>query len=166
MLPPFCQLIEPQKWVLEKMHCGNNHIRIKNQGTGEYLYAAADDLASDRLRRRVFTWTNTSVTPLSHFVYWDKTADWEIELEERGFLLKNIRHSEYLYAAPDDLSFDADHRSVFTWKNYNDLGYEGHWRFNKDVESNFLFSLQFLITSNNILSVIFLILSSIQFNRK
>ena len=144
MVLPIYQLIEPHKWTLEKSSCDDDHIRIKNQATGEYLYAAADDLATDRLRRRVFTWTNTSMNPHSHFVHWNKTADWKIEQEDRGFLLKNARYPEYLYAAGDDLTFDVDNRSVFTWKNYNDLGHEGYWRFDKDVKSKFCF-LRFIV---------------------
>jgi hypothetical protein len=134
------QILETQTWILEKMSGEVFQIRIKSQATGEYLYAAADDLAHDPLRRRVFTWTNTSATPISHSEFWDKTADWEIHHREQFFMLKNVKFSEYLYAASDSLSFDEDNRSVFTWRNYYSLGQEGFWRFNKDVLSKLTFS--------------------------
>ena len=125
-----------ESWILEKVCGKRNQIRIKNQVTGEYLYAAADDHAADPERRRVFTWTNTSTYPNSHPAYWERTADWLIWQEDRGFILKNVRYSEYLYAAADNKAFDEDNRSVFTWKSYHDLGQEGYWRFNVDVRGN------------------------------
>jgi hypothetical protein len=54
--------------------------------------------------------------------------------------LKNVKFSEYLYAASDSLSFDEDNRSIFTWRNYYSLGQEGFWRFNKDVLSKLTFN--------------------------
>jgi len=44
---------------------------------------------------------------------------------DNGFLIKNVRYQEYLYAAADDLAFDENRRSVFTWKEYETLGPEG-----------------------------------------
>ena len=54
-------------------------------------------------------------------------ADWALEKVENGFLIKNIRYEEYLYAAADDLAFDETRRSVFTWKDRENLGPEGIW---------------------------------------
>ncbi len=129
----------PDSWILEKV-CGKKHqIRIKHSKTGEYLYAGADDLVADPKRRRVFTWTNTTTSPNSDPAYWDRTADWLIwEEEGNGFILKNVKFSEYLYAASDDLAFDESNRSVFTWKQYHSLGIEGFWKFNKDIRGNLL----------------------------
>jgi hypothetical protein len=102
------------------------------------LYAGADDLVADPKRRRVFTWTNTTTSPNSDPAYWDRTADWLIwEEEGNGFILKNVKFSEYLYAVSDDLAFDESNRSVFTRKQYHSLGIEGFWKFNKDIRGNF-----------------------------
>ena len=61
--------------------------------------------------------------------YWDRQADWEITRGQKGYLIKNVKYTEYLYAASDDLSYDENHRSVFTWKTVDDLGDEGFWTF-------------------------------------
>jgi hypothetical protein len=42
-----------------------NVYQIKSKATGEYLYAASDDLARDQFRRRVFTRTNKETSPSS-----------------------------------------------------------------------------------------------------
>ena len=49
--------------------------RIKSKLTSEYLYAAGDDLAYDRQRRRVFTWTNTTTTPSTDPGFWDEKGE-------------------------------------------------------------------------------------------
>ena len=56
--------------------------------------------------------------------------------EANGFLIQNAKYSEYLYAAADDLAFDEDNRSVFTWKDLSTVGIEGYWTFNRHVEGN------------------------------
>ena len=126
-------------WTILKVFGTNNQVRFVNQDTEEYLYAAADDLAKDPERRRVFTWTNLSTIPESHPRYWDKTADWIIKEEDHGFLLRNVKYNEYLYSAADGLALSEEQRSVFTWKNYQTLGFEGFWKFNKDIQGKFLF---------------------------
>ena len=135
----FQKQLDTQTWILEKMNDEEFQIRIKSQATGEYLYAATNDLAFDPLRRSVFGWTNTSVTPVSNPEYWDHSADWEIQHGEKFFLLKNVKFSEYLYAVADNTAFDEDNRYVFTWRDYYSLGQEGFWRFNKDLLSNFYY---------------------------
>lgn len=121
--------------------CGAaNQLRFVSQATGEYLYAAADDLARDAERRRVFTWTDLSTIPESDPRYWDKTADWIVEEEEQGFTLKNVRYNEYLYSAANDLALSEEQRSVFTWKNYDTLGFEGYWTFSEDMRGNIFIS--------------------------
>jgi len=56
-------------------------------------------------------------------------ADWYIEKVEDGFLIRNVKYQEYLYAAADDRAFDENNRSVFTWKDFDTLGPEGIWIF-------------------------------------
>jgi hypothetical protein len=48
---------------------------------------------------------------------------------ENGFLIRNVKYQEYLYAAADDRAFDENNRSVFTWKDFETLGPEGIWNF-------------------------------------
>ena len=59
--------------------------------------------------------------------------------EDQGFLLRNVKYNEYLYSAADGLALSEEQRSVFTWKNYQTLGFEGFWKFNKDILGKFLF---------------------------
>ena len=131
--------VEPGTWALEKVFGTGDQIRIKNQVTGEYLYAAADDLAHDSERRRVFTWNDISTSPTSDPQYWEKTADWKVEEENDCVKLKNIRYSEYLYAAADDRAFDESSRSVFTWKDEDTLGKEGLWMVNTNIKGKIFF---------------------------
>jgi len=57
-----------------------------------------------------------------------KTANWAIEDVYGGFVIKNIKYEEYLYAAAMDHAYDESRRrSVFTWKDYKTLGTEGIW---------------------------------------
>ena len=126
---------EPATWSLEKVLGTRDQIRIKNQATGEYLYAAADDLAQDSERRRVFTWTDTATSPQN----WENKADWKVEVVNDCVKLKNIRYSEYLYAAADDRAFDESSRSVFTWKDEDTLGKEGLWMVNTDIKGKIFF---------------------------
>jgi hypothetical protein len=127
---------EPATWSLEKVLGTRDQIRIKNQATGEYLYAAADDLAQDSERRRVFTWTDTSTSPTSDTQDWEKKADWKVEEENDCVKLKNIRYGEFLYAAADERAFDESSRSVFTWKDEDTLGQEGLWKFSTNIKGN------------------------------
>ncbi len=48
--------------------------RIKSKAYEEYLYAAADDLAYDTARRRVFTWSDKASEPPTN-VNWDSTGE-------------------------------------------------------------------------------------------
>lgn len=121
-------------WSILKVDDTDNQIQFINQATGEFLYA--DELMRNPERRRVFTWKNLSTTPVTDLGYWDQTADWIIEEEDLGFTLKNVRYDEYLYSAADDLALSKRQRSVFTWKNYDTLGFEGYWKFNEDMRGN------------------------------
>jgi hypothetical protein len=78
----------------------------------------------DPLRRRVYTWTGN--TPVAHALI---EQEWDLIEEEDGFVIKNVKFGEYLYAAADEFAFDENNRSVFTWKNHDDLGREGYWKF-------------------------------------
>jgi hypothetical protein len=53
-----------------------------------------------------------------------------------GVLLQNAKYSEYLYAAADNLSFDEESRTVFTWKDLATVGIEGYWKFDHNIEGN------------------------------
>ena len=132
----FYNLTAPANWAIEKVLGTLNQIRIKNAASGEYLYAAADDLAHDSERRRVFTWANTSTTPTSNPDFWENKATWEVEESNGCFRLKNVRFPEFLYAAADDRALDEDSRSVFTWKDEKTLGQEGLWKFSKNIKGN------------------------------
>ena len=127
-----CRVMEPldpsaSLWHLEKLAGSNTHIRIRSANSGEYLYAETDELARDPERRRVFTWASVLPYPDSSPRYW------EVSEVNSCFTLKNFHYNEYLYAAADDLALADDKRSIFTWKNYNTLGTEGFWSFNKDI---------------------------------
>jgi hypothetical protein len=74
---------------------------------------------------------NTTTTPESHPDFWSQQADWKIECDGNGFTIKNLEYHEYLYSAADDFAFDESLRSVFTWQNYNTLGFEGIWNFQR-----------------------------------
>ena len=66
------------------------------------------------------------------------TADWSIEKVENGFLMKNLQYQEYLYGASDNLAFDENSRSVFTWKTLETLAINGIWNFNAVSSGNLL----------------------------
>ena len=58
-------------------------VRIKNQLHGEYLYAAADDLAIDRDNRNIFTWIDEKREP---------AADWNPSEYYKGiWILENTK---------------------------------------------------------------------------
>ena len=128
--------MESDQWVLIKIADTNQHYRIRNLQTNEYLYASADGDKEDNdpynfpqiVRRRVFTSINLTTTPDSGPQY-----DWEIncspEGSPNGYTIKNLQYGEYLYSAADEWAFDKGRRSVFTWKNYYTLGIEGIWKF-------------------------------------
>jgi hypothetical protein len=56
--------------------------------------------------------------------------------EVNGVLLQNAKYSEYLYAAADNLSFDEESRTVFTWKDLATVGIEGYWKFDHNIAGN------------------------------
>lgn len=91
---------------------------LKNKKWDEYLYAAANDLAFDYERRRVFTW-RPGDSP-------GRDGHWLFESEDGvTFRIKNMYYHEYLYAAYDNIAYDSIRRRVFTWRP----GYrEGSWK--------------------------------------
>ena len=109
-----------QQWILEATGV-NNRYWIRNKSSGLFLVASED--FHDPERRKVVSWTgNTPVArPLSEQM-------WDLIKEEDGYVIKSARYGEYLYAAADDLAFDENNRSVFTWKEYDNLGPEGRWK--------------------------------------
>jgi hypothetical protein len=110
-----------QFWILQDTGTKSRY-RIRNKVTGEYLVASQD--MKDPSRRRVYTWTGN--TPVAHALI---EQEWDLIEEEDGFVIKNVKFGEYLYAAADEFAFDENNRSVFTWKNHDDLGREGYWKF-------------------------------------
>ena len=108
-----------QQWILEATGV-NNRYRIRNKSSG--LFLAASENLSDPERRKVVAWTGD--TPVANSL---DEQEWDLIQEGNRYLIKNARYSEYLYAAADDRAFDKNNRSVFSWKNFNNLGPEGRW---------------------------------------
>ena len=108
-----------QQWILEATGV-NNRYRIRNKSSG--LFLAASENLSDPERRKVVAWTGD--TPVANSL---DEQEWDLIQEGNRYLIKNARYPEYLYAAADDRAFDKNNRSVFSWKNFNNLGPEGRW---------------------------------------
>jgi hypothetical protein len=53
-------------WAIEPVVEGQR-VRIKNKLYGEYLYAAADDLATDKNNRKIFTWRDEKRDPAAQW---------------------------------------------------------------------------------------------------
>ncbi len=114
-------------WILEKIpEMPDNFYRIKNRANGENLYASVYHPDKDEESRIVFTWTNTSSDPTYEPEYWDQTADWEIIEGGKGYLIKNVKYSEYLYIT---LSDEENQNLVFTTKNIEAIGSRAYWTF-------------------------------------
>ena len=109
-----------QQWILEATGV-NNRYRIRNKSSG--LFLAASENFSDPERRKVVAWTGN--TPVARSL---NEQEWYLILEGDKYIIKNAAHAEYLYAAADDLAFDENKRSVFTWKDFDSLGPEGRWK--------------------------------------
>ena len=100
----------------------------------------------DPLRRKVFTLiTNSPVGPAIPTL--GSEAEWELQKDSVGYLLKNVKYGEFLYAAADDQSLVKGIRSIFTWKAKgspgDDIGTEAHWEFTKYSEVTKLFNFIF-----------------------
>ena len=104
---------------------------IKSKDTFQYLYAAPDELKKDPDRRRIFTGIKLNPTNLSDPQNWGKRAEWEIIKTKFGFLIKNLEYSDYMYVAGDPQSDDENRRSVYAWKDFDTLGEEENWKFEK-----------------------------------
>jgi len=97
---------------LEKLCNGQSlDVRLKNKNTREFLYAAADDMALDEERRRVFTWKDLNDIPGIKGNAWTGEETWRIEPVDKyyfsnSFRVKNIRNiygpREYLFANSSD----------------------------------------------------------------
>ena len=73
-------------WILEQVPNEQEYYRIRSASNGEYLYAAANDLALDSQRRRVFTWIEQN----SNVNTWELSGDWLIYYDEvKGHLIEN-----------------------------------------------------------------------------
>ena len=72
-------------WILEQVPNSQDYYRIRNEANGEYLYAAANDLTLDSLRRRVFTWIEED----SDLNTWQLSGDWRIYHQEKGYVIEN-----------------------------------------------------------------------------
>jgi hypothetical protein len=81
-------------WTLEKVCGSDNVIRIKQQDSGEYLYASDAMMNPDR--RFVYAWADTSTSPNSDPDYWNSTADWELTEEVGGFVVKNVEYQAWI----------------------------------------------------------------------
>lgn len=97
-------------------------VHLVNEGFGEYLYAATNDLAKDKERRSIFTWGDKSFTG-------NDTSTWEFETDDgETFFIRNKMFNEYLYPSIDAFNHDSQRKIVFTWipggKDYPDA----HWR--------------------------------------
>ena len=114
---------EAQQWTLEATGVANR-FRIRNKSSGLLLISSKN--IRDPERRKVVAWTgNTPVArPLDE-------QQWDLIPNGNGYLIKNLRYGEYLYAAADDLAFDDKNRSVFTWKDEDTVGPEGIWNIEK-----------------------------------
>jgi len=84
-------------------------VYIRNSNTKEFLYAAANYLALDTLKRRIFTWKELDDIPgLGNS--WSGEETWRIEPVDQcasnSFRVKNIRNiygpREYLFANSSD----------------------------------------------------------------
>jgi len=106
------------------MNGSKNKYRIKSTPSEEYLYAGLDDLKRYDNRRRVLTWTDHTTSPLheNKKEFWEEQPDWEIIKVDKGFIIKNVGFSEFLYADADDFPYGPNLRSVFTWKDLSSLG--------------------------------------------
>jgi len=91
---------------------------------------ASEDMR-DNLRRRVYTWSGN--TPEAREL---DEQEWYLIPEDDGYVFKNARYGEYLYAASDSFK-SGGKRSVFTWKNHDDLGREGIWKIAVRYHSSF-----------------------------
>ncbi len=115
----------------------DGHIQIRNRATSGFLAAVEVNLKLDYGWHRVFTETDTrEFSPVAQALpsSLGEEHTWEFDDKDGFFQLKNIRFSEYLYAAEDDLTSDEASSSVFTGNNEEALGPEGLWKFSKDVK--------------------------------
>ncbi len=88
-------------------------VRLRNIQTKEFLYAAADDLAVDNQRRRIFTWKDLNDIPEREGNNWTGEETWSIEpvadqecFKSNSFAVRNIKPGrpsrEYLFADSSD----------------------------------------------------------------
>ena len=108
-----------RKLLLQAITLSINFFRNKSSG----LLLFASETKRDPERRNVFAWTGNipDARELTEQM-------WDLIEEPQGYLIKNVEYGEYLYAGADDLAFDENNRSVFTWKNRADVGLEGYWK--------------------------------------
>lgn len=109
-----------QQWNLEPTGVKDRYM-ITNKSSRLHLVASED--LRDPERRKVVVWTGN--TPVARSL---NEQEWYLILEDDKYIIKNAAHAEYLYAAADDLAFDENKRSVFTWKDFDSLGPEGRWK--------------------------------------
>ena len=70
-------------WILEQVPNSQDYYRIRNKANGEYLYAGANDLTLDSLRRPVFTLIEEDLNT------WQLSGDWRIYHQEKGYVIEN-----------------------------------------------------------------------------
>lgn len=101
-----------------------NNCTIKDIGRNEYLYAATNNLAHDKHRRRVFTWREETGIFIDNKPYWIFSTT----NIAKSFSIKNIYFFEYLYAAANERAYDNFRRNIFTWRaNENEVNQERDW---------------------------------------
>ena len=109
-----------QQWTLKATGVMNRY-KIRNNLSG--LLLIDSEVIQDLKRRKVVAWTGN--TPVARYL--DEEV-WDLIPHADGFAIRNFRYAEYLYAESDDLAFDDKNRSVFTWKDLDNLGTEGYWK--------------------------------------
>ena len=91
-------------------------VRLKSVYSGEYLYAAADDLARDVQRRSVFTWRQTA-DRLGDWADWKMTGR-VIDGKLRVRLTSQVYNDEQLFAPQEEnYLYNSERRNVYTWRN-------------------------------------------------
>ena len=116
-------------WVLERITGSGHCYRIRHSTSGADLIAGSDAEAHDPQRRRIFVSSRKSGKPLGPSC--SGHDEWSIIRHSAGFVIRNLKYTDYIYAAADDLALDDDRRAVFAWKTLLDLGLEGIWLFDK-----------------------------------
>ena len=95
-------------------------VRLKNVYSGEYLYAASDELARDGQRRSVFTWRNTNDS-LGNWADWKMTGTFT-EGTFRVRLASRTYQDEPLFVPLEpEYLYNDKRRNIYTWRTQSAL---------------------------------------------